>query len=557
MLFLVSVATATAIQTSPTVYFANRFEEGDAFNPNQGFQGTLLGSCGCAGVALFPNEVFAMEGDYGCIGGCDGGEFVHHTEGTIVKTIDMWWGGGVPNEGVAKMCVTNGNATAWCEGQEKGTKCSYTFSENEKLIDMTLYGNGIGTRFGRLEFNTILPNGETHNWSCGPSAGRNPYRVTNANGKQISGFFGRAGADINMLGVLLIEPTCTVISKKITNMECINKSGMNCLADWVDGGHYITLEQGCDACNTSAGIHCGLNFNLKETHSIEMTSTSSQSIDVNTGVSMTATAGFNVEVVKAEVAVTTSVNVGYGKTWGTTKSQTTSTETTVGSDCSADLLPHTMVYGRGNAKAGSMVADMRITVTEVDSCGNESPTEHTYQLTVSNVAMTAEIAHCTYEDGTCPGQPTLPPSATPAPIPSPSGDCANGPYDACGGQNPGDGWSGETCCPDGFTCEVKSVWYSQCEPAMLGGVDPVAAPSCVQHGVVFKGKPTKFEAADAAECYQLCQTEVTSKGKKCKGWSWKEGSQKPCRLYARRNIVATKEKSGFLSGLRGCNPQSQ
>ena len=41
-------------------------------------------------------------------------------------------------------------------------------------------------------------------------------------------------------------------------------------------------------------------------------------------------------------------------------------------------------------------------------------------------------------------------------------DCANAAYDQCGGN----GWAGETCCPDDCSCDGDD-WYQQCVPAVM------------------------------------------------------------------------------------------
>jgi hypothetical protein len=67
--------------------------------------------------------------------------------------------------------------------------------------------------------------------------------------------------------------------------------------------------------------------------------------------------------------------------------------------------------------------------------------------------------------GPKPPGPSPPTPTPPTPTPPSPGSCGNKEFDQCGG----DGWTGETCCPDGEKCQSQSQYYSQCVPASAGG----------------------------------------------------------------------------------------
>ncbi|TFK29420.1 hypothetical protein FA15DRAFT_752559 [Coprinopsis marcescibilis] len=53
------------------------------------------------------------------------------------------------------------------------------------------------------------------------------------------------------------------------------------------------------------------------------------------------------------------------------------------------------------------------------------------------------------------------------------GQTTANPYGQCGGQ----GWSGPSQCPSGYTCTVSNQWYSQCLPGGPTSLPPVITPT--------------------------------------------------------------------------------
>jgi len=51
-------------------------------------------------------------------------------------------------------------------------------------------------------------------------------------------------------------------------------------------------------------------------------------------------------------------------------------------------------------------------------------------------------------------------------------DCANAAYAQCGGV----GWTGQTCCPSGYSCAYSNDYYSQCIPSGVSNDDAPPPP---------------------------------------------------------------------------------
>lgn len=359
-----------------------------------------LENCQCAGgkIDRYSYEHVGTEGkNIGCIGGCGGGRFEYHREGQLVKQIRMWYGGGADHSGITYLCWTLTDNSNKCVGSYRGTMCDpFKFEPYEKIWSMALHGNGVGTTLGRLQFTTLTSAGETRSWSCGHS--HTSYPVTNANGYMLSGFFGQSGKAVDQMGVLLAPYTCAVKSREIISMECVDKSGSDCLATWTSSGQYADVEQICNACNTSFDPTCQFSFSLAETHSVTTTSASIDQI----GGSVTWAGEFSESFFGFESAKeTVTVGVSYSSTWSSSKSQTTSTTTTIGSSCSIQVTHGHAVKAEGKMHAGDMTANIKLTVRTTTTCGQEKNQVHNGTVMITNVAVLAEITQCYFYDVQC------------------------------------------------------------------------------------------------------------------------------------------------------------
>jgi len=165
-----------------------------------------LKGCRCAGgsIGLYSAyETFPRtSGGYGCIGGCGGSPFHMHSWISTVRTLRVWWGYGVPNDGFKAIQVEYFNGETAHEGYipSKGADATFTFKAGEFIQgSIVLGGNGIGSRTGYLYFKTNLGRefiaGNLHT----------PYYFP-ATGSLLAGFFGNCGSAIDHLGIYLFKP---------------------------------------------------------------------------------------------------------------------------------------------------------------------------------------------------------------------------------------------------------------------------------------------------------------------------------------------------------------
>lgn len=98
-------------------------------------------------------------------------------------------------------------------------------------------------------------------------------------------------------------------------------------------------------------------------------------------------------------------------------------------------------------------------------------------------------------------------------------------------------------------------WGEGCvdeDKASFGATLKSAVNLCTKMGKQFKGKAVKLKAKSQEECFDHCQANKKLKGKTCKGWAWKAGSRKPCRLY--KTLKGAKDRQGVVMGERDCHP---
>jgi hypothetical protein len=315
-----------------------------------------------------------------------------------VKTITMWPTGGLHNAATGlAWTLTNGNE--YYVGQGEGEMKSVEFQPGDHLVgDIVLHGNGHGTRFGRIEFKVRrAASGEIEEYKWGDS--HSPYYFP-ADGMVISGFLGGAGSEIDMLGVILREPDCSVVSREITNIECVSPVDgdyLKCSSVWTDAGTTDTAHALCDFCSTSNDGTCTATFKMVETHT---TTTSSKSID-QLGGSIKIGDEFSVGLLGTGGKFKEEYTVTYSHTWEESKSSSSSTTNWIVSTCAVDMKAGTKTAFDSLQHMGHMSADIKLTVTMTDKCGGSSTETHDGTVQISNVPITATITECTPYDLPC------------------------------------------------------------------------------------------------------------------------------------------------------------
>lgn len=167
----------------------------------------LLRGCSCAGGHIniwstYETIPSSNPGHAGCIGGCGGSAFTAHDYMTSVRDLRIWWGHGADHNGFKAIQVVFFNGKQETHGilPASGPDASFSFKAGEYLDgQVTLCGNGIGSRTGYLHFKT----NQGREFSAGDQ--HTPYYFE-ATGSLLAGFFGQAGADIDQLGLLLFKP---------------------------------------------------------------------------------------------------------------------------------------------------------------------------------------------------------------------------------------------------------------------------------------------------------------------------------------------------------------
>lgn len=140
----------------------------------------------------------AYEDKYTCIGGKDGRGFQIHRRGTSVQVILVWLGG--HKHGFRSMYVRLFSGEAGFFGSFKFAKpdASFVFNYQETLVgSVTLGLNSDGTRIGYLHFKTS----EGREFKVGTL--RKPFYIPSRE-TFLTGFYGKHGADINSLAIILM-----------------------------------------------------------------------------------------------------------------------------------------------------------------------------------------------------------------------------------------------------------------------------------------------------------------------------------------------------------------
>lgn len=163
-------------------------------------------ACQCAGGPLFNNE--RTPGDDaggGCVGGCGGQPFTLHKEGGIVRSITVWYGTHVDqNDGIKAIRIAyfgddNDRVIGKPENGPYSKKIDFQPGETIKG-DVTLSGNGFGTRTGYIAFSTSAG----QKFAAGQD-GHTKYIFDSGN-SLVSGIKGRSGDDINQLAFIFWKP---------------------------------------------------------------------------------------------------------------------------------------------------------------------------------------------------------------------------------------------------------------------------------------------------------------------------------------------------------------
>jgi len=127
--------------------------------------------------------------------------------GAVVKRLMIWK---TKNALVGiRVWYTNGDFSPVI-GSEKGDSEDITFTPGEQVNSLTLWGNGVGTRAGRVFFTTDKNNTFDHGKNTSGQASY-PAPPASIGSGLMMGVFGRAGGEIDCLGFIFMDYVSKVI----------------------------------------------------------------------------------------------------------------------------------------------------------------------------------------------------------------------------------------------------------------------------------------------------------------------------------------------------------
>lgn len=146
------------------------------------------------------------------IGGNKGSsfQFCKIASGAIPVKFETWSDTGSYMRGI-RITYSDGS-TDQTGSINTGTYAGMTLSPGETVTKLVMYGNGIGTRFGRIEITTTA-----QTFSAGKSnvSGQNAYAPPLGAGI-LAGFLGNSGSDIDNLGLMFLDNVASVTLNDIS-----------------------------------------------------------------------------------------------------------------------------------------------------------------------------------------------------------------------------------------------------------------------------------------------------------------------------------------------------
>jgi len=146
-----------------------------------------------------------------CIGGCGGNVISYPRQlGQPITRLKAWQGCGTDHNGLKGIQITYQTGT-YMFGNTCGGGVEIIFDVGEYIVgDITISGNGVGTKVGYIQFKT----NKGKNFQIGDS-GHNHY-IFPADGAYLTGIHGRSSADLDQIGFIITEP---IDSTDLENMR--------------------------------------------------------------------------------------------------------------------------------------------------------------------------------------------------------------------------------------------------------------------------------------------------------------------------------------------------
>jgi len=236
------------------------------------------------------------------IGGQGGSTFLltKRYSGQVIKKFEVWQGGWQ----LRGIRITYTDGTTAQAGRLEDRKTSFTLDieGNEKVTELSIWGNGAGTRCGafRIKTNkgrTFFP--RMYDWGL-----KTEYKTT-AGGGLILGLYGRAGSDIDSLCFMLIRPIRSL------KMGSINYDLTAVAAPTSKSVYDITIPNPSESDSDRGSVVRTMSETRSAEWSISASLTFGQSYTVEAGIPKIATVG---KTTTWEISVTTT----YSSSWSET-----------------------------------------------------------------------------------------------------------------------------------------------------------------------------------------------------------------------------------------------
>ena len=271
------------------------------------------------------------------IGGGGGGAFsetkwVTNQSGLTVTKLQVWWDG----DSLQAIQVTYSDQTqSRAYGQTKGDTAAITLAPGELVTALTLWGDGRGTRCGRIRMYT--DKGQTFDHGK-DTTGQTEFHVDLGSGLLV-GMVGRSGNSIDCLALLFLNP----------RVDSVNIDSIQYQPDLQgpDGISSVVLQaQNFENPSTTEDKNWTISNSVQRTTSTTFTQTSAVQFGVNASVSVKA--GL-FEAVEA----TATVGFSWSKTDTVSTAATTSEAFTISWGYSGIQKPMTLVKARAKSLYGT------------------------------------------------------------------------------------------------------------------------------------------------------------------------------------------------------------
>ncbi|TBU28212.1 hypothetical protein BD309DRAFT_869954 [Dichomitus squalens] len=273
----------------------------------------------------------------------------------IVKGLEVWYNS---NFLLGVQVTFSDDSRTSVFGQPSDSHASITFVPGERITELTLWGNGQGTRTGRIRLTTSA--GQTFDVGKNTS-GQKAYPAGLGSGILV-GFVGRSGAAIDMLGPVFLNGSVQSISiSNVVYTPPLTGSNTGISRQDLDKIHYYNPP------TAKRNLPWKFNNEVKRTQTTTFTQ------------STTSTYGLTVSTEVSAELFGVGGKIGVGYSWEATNTQETSTSTsfekTVGWEISGELQPGEGITATSFCQQGVGHANYTATVTLLLSDGTVS----TYQ----------------------------------------------------------------------------------------------------------------------------------------------------------------------------------